>query len=1408
MLEQVIQDLIRRQRPYYHLQGTPIRGLDNQYWLVFKHQDADSLLKNVIRFLGLGQQDTTHRLLRIDEQTGDIITYAPNSQDNLPSNAILRTGALSLIKEFVQEVGRVKDKSLLAGSFLEIENLKGHYTIPKQLADYQSVTNQLLCRSTVYRRATAYFDSGLLKVYEEPLQEIIQADGKIRLLLDWRGFTKEKDISALEQLYDTSNPAQFIHLTLKEFLQGLEGSKFSGTEILAELVRLGFLEMKLVKMEGGHGIYHAKTGIFSDSRDNHVMQEGSNNFTVAAHSRNLERFLFQRSWIAESDRTNILDCIKEFDEEWTKPGFAYDLSQEFLQQVLQEKNRRVQVQQPQIDTITPDTLIPGETTPVEIVGKNLDRVDELTVVDNDLVTVTITDKTPQKIKAEIEVSEYHPPKPIGDFIAKTAAGSYIVQPQQQPLIEPALEIPEFAEIPGFKQAAEVILQGRHGTPQDFQYWLAQQRPQQFRVKQSNLLEDLTNKGILFEHQKSGAQHCLQVMENFGVAVCADAVGLGKTRLAAAVACLYLQDKPNAKISIVAAQKLHHNWEREMQELNFRGNHIDYELYNKNLMSRKGKGFIDEFSRYGGGDLVIIDEAHEGVRNFGNRIHKTCLEIQERDRKMGKQRHYLLLTATPWNNRREDIYNILQPFLSRPQGFKELGFPAEIIEWFENRDIGRENFTDNTDIFRRVYRELFLQRTRQMLRIAMPDLKVYARRQATWLPVNFEEKTEQALEKIFSQFEQDLFIPFSDPVRYLAGSFEQRGLLQNQRRFFLQRAESSMYALQRTIVNFRSKIEQMQERLSACSPDAEGLRQFLMLHYDFDRPSKKSKAPSDSLEMWDEDYEEEEDDETETEPQQEKRQKLRSSIEQATERLQHEPDRAKEIYSLLLAHCDNDLSQLGEIQKLLSTEFVKDHKREQVTRKVHELTAQGHKVLLISTFADTVADYFHYMAKNSDIANAGIGMAIGTSKEYYTDSSSINFAPNNALKGKKYSSSLKRNELFRLFAPVATCRNPQERPSANEEIMVLIGSETLSVGQNLQDADYLINIDLPWNPMMLEQRIGRIDRPKNKLTENIHIYYANSESQLLRQASRLANLNKKLVGDLAQSSGEIRELVNMGNLGASVYGDTLFDDPILPGYVEFIHSLTQARNLEQESFQEKVYHQQAVEQNLYTQQELLHSSDIQKLIENLGDDYQAKPISVGCKTATPEASGLLALTLQYFGPNHELILDRQRLMFWNDLTSEQDGYGTALSKAFCTTELRQTVPAQQTLACLAIIYTELLKFKQPLVAEIEEFSRVETIKISSERLNKIGGRFQQLTEIPAGLDRKTILQALKILNDWKDKKSVQQILRNYTDGEESKLPLAEYVVSLVGETMSQSLFPKEQIQPCFLRLSLSAMLLRI
>ncbi len=1412
MLEAVIQDIIRQQRPYYLLQGKLVKGVEGQNWLVFRHRDADKVgnfLKNIVSLLGFKDKAMPHKVIRIDPIAAKVYTYYPRTSGNLPSPALFRTGNPKIIEKFLTLERTTKEPALLSGSFREIKGIKRRYNLPTQLDAYNKATSQMLERSSIYRRSTAYFDSGVLKLYEEPLQTIIQTEGHIRLLMDWQGFTKRADVAELEKLHNSEYRAQFIQRTLQEFLEGLEESAFNGTQIMAELVRLGFLEIKLIKMSQSRSLYHKKTGIYSDRSDNHILHEGSDNFTRAAHTRNAESVTFLYSW-EQLDQETIEQSIQEFDSEWHHQDLAYNLTQEFLNQVLQEYDRRSQQQQPRIDQITPDELPPGETTEVKITGDNLDQVDTITIPDNPLVEVNITEQTPKEITADVTVSPDHPPQPITDFRVKdNAGGEYNVQPQKPPKVPQVEEFPNFDEIEGFQQAIELILSGRHGTPNDFLYWLAQQRPRQFRVEQSDLLDELVNQGTLFEHQKSGAQHCLRVMQDFGVAVCADAVGLGKTRLAAAVARLTRQQNGQAKVAIIAARKLHDNWKREMNELGFRDS--DYELYNKNLMSRKGTGFIDDFNRYGGPDLVIIDEAHEGIRNYKNRIHKLCLQIRERDRASGRQRNFLLLTATPWNNRREDIYNILQPFLTRPEGFTDSGFPPELSQWFQNRETGVEQFTDDSALFRRTYRELFLQRTRQMLRDAMPDLNVYAKRQAEWLPVQFEDSTEQALEQIFTQFETQLYIPFADPVRYLTGSVEQRALLQNQRRFFLQRAESSMYALKRTIVNFRGRIEQMQSRLSNVTPDADGLKQFLLLHYGFEsgQSEQLNSGFLEDREAYDEDYEEEDEDDEDT--QQEKRQQLRRTIDLAIERLQSDPNEARQIYNRMQAACDNDLLQLQEIQTLLADEFIKDHKREQVTAKVRELVRQGRKVLLISTFSDTVLDYYRYMAQDSTIVGQGIGMAIGGTKRYFPDSDSraVQVATHNVVKAGRQRTGIKRSELFRLFAPIASCRNAQERPNADEEVKVLIGSETLSVGQNLQDADYLINIDLPWNPMTLEQRIGRIDRPKQHQAENIYIYYANSESQLLRQASRLSNLNKKLIGaDVANQGVTLQDVPNVDDLGASIYGDTLFDDTILPGYVDFIRNLVATRRQTQESFQETLYRQQETSRDLYTQQEIIFSEDISQRLKDLGDDYQANPIALGRRTGEKdEAIGLAAISIQYFGPNGEPIPDRQELIFWNDQTGERDAYGIAISTAFKTPEAGNVFSVRYLRSMAQSVYTQLVTLKNLRAKELSQVETIENVTVTSERLNKIQQRISTLDSLPDGLDRKTVKDTLKKLNTWKGIKLVQKLLRDYTDGAKAQLETSAFVAELVKDTDEKNLILSDSVRPNTLSVNLLAILFR-
>jgi predicted transport protein len=503
--------------------------------------------------------------------------------------------------------------------------------------------------------------------------------------------------------------------------------------------------------------------------------------------------------------------------------------------------------------------------------------------------------------------------------------------------------------------------------------------------------------------------------------------------------------------------------------------------------------------------------------------------------------------------------------------------------------------------------------------------------------------------------------------------------------------------------------------------------------------------------------------------------------------------------------------MQEIQELLVEEFVKDHKREQVTRKVRELVNQGKKVLLISIFSDTVIDYYRYMTLDEQISSRGIGMAIGSTKRYFptTGESVAQIAPHNTLRNGRKRTGIKRQDLFRLFAPAATCKTVAERPKLEEEVMVLIGSETLSVGQNLQDADYLINIDLPWNPMTLEQRIGRIDRPKQHTCENLYIYYANSESQLLRQASRLSNLNKKLIGkNLTDQDGVIQDVSNVGDLGASIYGDTLFDDTILPGYVNFIRDLVVARRQTQESFQETVYRQQETAHNLYTQQEIVFSEDISQRLQALGDDYQANPIALGRQIGEKdEPSGLIALTVKYFDPNGKAISQQQELLFWNDQTGERDGYGMALSTAVKTPEAGDVFSVKYLRTSAQKLYTQLVELKQQRASDLTQPETLENVTITSERLNKIQIRISALDQLPDGLEPKAVKDTLKKLNTWKGIKSVQKLLRDYTDGSKAQLETLTFVAELVKDTDEKNLILSDGVKPITLSVSLSAMLLR-
>jgi hypothetical protein len=127
MVNQVIQEITKNQRPYYHQQGNTIKGINNQYWLIFKHRDSDNLVtnlaSNLASFLGLVERQSTYKLFRNE------------------------------------------------GTFREIDNLKKRrFNLPQESPEYI------------------------------PLFNLVINEGKIRLLMDWQGFTNKRDIKTLKEL--------------------------------------------------------------------------------------------------------------------------------------------------------------------------------------------------------------------------------------------------------------------------------------------------------------------------------------------------------------------------------------------------------------------------------------------------------------------------------------------------------------------------------------------------------------------------------------------------------------------------------------------------------------------------------------------------------------------------------------------------------------------------------------------------------------------------------------------------------------------------------------------------------------------------------------------------------------------------------------------------------------------------------------------------------------------------------------------------------------------------------------------------------------------------------------------------------------------------------------------------------
>ncbi len=619
--------------------------------------------------------------------------------------------------------------------------------------------------------------------------------------------------------------------------------------------------------------------------------------------------------------------------------------------------------------------------------------------------------------------------------------------------------------------------------------------------------DIERDAELFPHQKRGAAELAVRLQKLGVVLLADSVGLGKTRTTATLIKLLRQHELIQQAAVLTPSKLEHNWLAELQKLQlkvgFPGDaHADVVIINKDKFKRLDPTHARLQVR--GCDLLIVEEAHQDMRNIGNKFHRNI-----RDVAAGK--YGLLVTATPWNNRRGDIFAMLQPFATTTLGTER---PAQAFSCFsKGLKVGQKEFEGDSEVFRQVYNLTALQRTRRQLRESGDSSVFYAPRRPYLVSVMYTPEQKKAFATLLDKIEE-LRLPHFNPVRYLTSADAGENRLSGIHRFvLLKRAESGMYAFSLSLDTLAFKAKSMGEELEKLADSETAIAGWLRRRYKLD---EEAAADEFDFEIA-----------AEVLPIPKLRfARIRHLIDQA-----ERTGQLRKLRHMLLDDCVHDIRIVQAIQHDFKSLFTKDPKLEAVLAQINDSIATGHKVLCISQFADTAQSVYRYLLKQPLLQQRGIGLVVSSSKDK-NGPTQINGQP------------ATREEVLSRFAPEswATDKSKQKKSSKDhllpDIIDIVVGSDTLSVGQNLQDARVLINLDLCWNPMLHEQRIGRIDRPRHSSdSAPLDIFY-------------FLNL------DLIESEIKLRETIEKRLTAA--YRDTAFDDEILPGYFDMIEQFSRLR----------------------------------------------------------------------------------------------------------------------------------------------------------------------------------------------------------------------------------------------------------
>ena len=579
---------------------------------------------------------------------------------------------------------------------------------------------------------------------------------------------------------------------------------------------------------------------------------------------------------------------------------------------------------------------------------------------------------------------------------------------------------------------------------------------------------------LDRYQKEAYWALMKIARQHGGAFLCDGVGLGKTFVGLMlIERLVLHEGKRVVLFAPKATK-EGVWEPHLRDwlphIGGVGGNADFSnlaVFSHTDLGRKGD-FPDRFRRIAElADVVIIDEAHHfrnpGIRGGGDDGSEPSRYYRLYDLldNAVRPKTLFMLTATPINNRLSDFRHMAELFTRRDEayfartlGVNNLSAYFNQLEKALRERVGHdlvdvaEQMNEVQEILAtdEIFRHLVVQRSRAYARESQIRetgmATAFPERKAPQVAAYSIRKTYGRLLDMFENAftrENPLFtLPMYYPLAWYKGTdervdaFEQNrqkevvGLIRTN---FLKRFESSVVAFELSCDRLLQKLLAFVEVHSRTATEKKKLE-----HWKTDNAETLGYARKRQLELWGEGDDDSEDEDIVP-------QEMLDDVELLN------PDEYD--VSAMVAEAWHDLSQIVQfLAEARKFEAKHDDKLQKLIRLLKSSDLVGQKVLIFTEFADTA----RYL--KSHLTAAGIdGVA-------QVDSATKS----------------NRADVIRRFSPYYNgSSSPALAEDGLEETRILISTDVLSEGLNLQDASRMINYDIHWNPVRLMQRIGRVDR---------------------------------------------------------------------------------------------------------------------------------------------------------------------------------------------------------------------------------------------------------------------------------------------------------------------------------------------